>query len=210
MSLRRHKYSSIAFILAVAIYSAAWFYYQRYDWTPLEIPIAALGEKTSGKFRAQRADEYGVLVEFDQAADPEFWACVYGAKVFAGTCKDDIPDAVVRWSVADPQATIATGVASGADRWAGSAESVMRSKITTLDAERGVDYTISVSLSGPHDLLEQTRPRVIIELSPSLHKDVFVKASLMSMLGHVFFIIAITALSFELFFGWRSKRPPRQ
>jgi hypothetical protein len=206
MSFGRHKFSTISFAIAVAIYSTAYFFYQRHDWSPLEISVHALGEDASGRFVAQLDAEHDVLVEFDQAADPEYWACVYGAKVFSGNCSGEVPVARVYWKVTESERVISSGVATDTDRWAGSGDTIMRSKITSINAEEGLEYAISVSLSGPQNMLEETRPRVVVELHPSLHKDAFVKASLLSMLGHVFFIGAVAAFSIERFFKWRSDR----
>lgn len=206
MSFKRHRFSIVAFAVALAIYLAAYFHYQRYDWGPLEFPIHKLGENNSGKFLAQLDSEHNVLIEFDQTIDSTYWNCVYGAEIFTESCPNVTSAAEVYWSIMESKMVVSSGFASGPDRWAGSGNGFTQSKITSIDAGRNLDYTISVTLLGPENILEETNPRVVVELPPSLHKDAFVAASLISMLGHVFFISAVVALSIELYFKSHSNK----
>lgn len=206
MSFKRHKFSTLSLAVAIVIYSTAYFHYQRYDWRPLELPIQKLGESTSGGFIAQLDSDFNLLIEFDQRTNPEYWLCVFGAAVDSASCAEVTSNAEVNWFISESGNLISSGDASGPERWTRPGDVYTQSIITSINAKKHSEYAITATVFGPGNMIEETHPRIVIELTPTLHKDAFVKASLISMLGHVFFLSAIVALSIELFFRSRSSK----
>ena len=199
--MRRFRPSLILFGIAIAVYGCAQLRYGWTEWSPVTMPIHAVGQPVSATFVGDSRAPYEVVIEYSDGEDGAYWDCVFGTESRAGACDDVQESSAVAWRV-ERGGTGSSGVASGYRRRAYSSRDYTGSAVTKIRDAYGVRTTVTVVVRGPAAMIGAVQPRLRINADASAHKDAAVIGALTALLA-----MAIAALGLLVFLVALFRRP---
>jgi hypothetical protein len=194
MEFKNYKFTIALAILVLMIMFSIIVYANRYDWTPVDIPITKLDSKFKTNFTADLLSAYSISMKFKPNTDMEYWDCVFRRFKASKKCNNEKDFISVKWSIEKESEDQVTVSKQGEEMIEGD---LNRFSLTSFNARPGETNRVSIILKGPKLTISQTRPRLIIEIDPLKQKDTMILNLLLYFYTIILALITIASYFVE-------------
>ena len=192
--------AALLFLAALLLYGFGVYWMSRVDWTPLTLPIVLeKGQRTSGSFKGGIDVPHLLTLQTTRNLEFQRQNCLLGIEILTPDRCVDVPAEVdIAWAVTAQGKTIAEGQ-SGA-HGSGSWGPTIGRNLGDFPVERARVYNVSVTVRRSSPELQNTLPKLVVEVPASRFKDAFV---LSSIAGLIAILVAIGSVLFVVAAGGR-------
>ncbi len=193
ISTIRYFVKSALVLLAVA---AAFYGIAQYLLSGLEVDAAEFpvhlhaGREFSGDFQAKWNVDYEIRLDSERNLDLQQQNCLLGIEtIVPERCAGMAPELLLSWRVEANNNIVASG--DSGDTIEGYWERKMGKVLGSFPAKKGEIYRVRVQVGRSSTTLQQTNPRIKIEISPEDLKWTYVWVGILSQAAAFCFLLAL-------------------
>ncbi|MDH3973329.1 MAG: hypothetical protein OEV42_03525 [Deltaproteobacteria bacterium] len=191
---------------AVVLFSIAAFLFFSLKAEPLEFLVKVeKGETLEREYMARYNAIYEIRLETERKLDIQEQICLLGIETVAPQRCEPFPaELFISWTVEVDGKKVAHGHSLDSNK--GYKREKMGKLLGRFPARQGVRYNITLAVERSSLKLQQTNPKIKIEISPKALKRTYIWAGLLVEVGCAFLLLAVILL----FLRWTKKPDKRQ